>query len=228
VEGVFFAKSQNNIQQRNKNNSNNNTIFPSCPDCKKSNHPQSRCWWRLDIKCHKCGQLGYIERVCKSQQQGEVKTIIEQPEKEQLFMASCFVTSSSTESWLIDSDCTRHMTYDQELFKKLDITAISKVRIANGAYLVVKGKGTVTIKGNTSLKLISDVLYVTEINQNLWSVGQFLEKGYKVLFEDKFCLITDAQNREVYKVQMESKSFAWNFTEEDQAATHKENSSTML
>jgi hypothetical protein len=49
-----------------------------------------------------------------------------------------------------------------------------------------------------------------------------------VLFEDKFCLITDAQNREVYKVQMESKSFAWNFTEEDQAATHKENSSTML
>jgi hypothetical protein len=86
----------------------------------------------------------------------------------------------------------------------------------------------VAIKGNTSLKLISDVLYVPEINQNLWSVGQFLEKGYKVLFEEKFCLITDAQNREVYKVQMESKSFAWNFTEEDQAATHKENSSTML
>jgi hypothetical protein len=129
---LFFAKSQNNIQQRNKNNSNNNTTFPSCPDCKKSNHPQSRCRWRLDIKCHKCGQLGYIERVFKSQQQqqqqqGEVKTIIEQPKKEQLFMASCFVTSSSTESWLIDSDCTRHMTYDQELFKKLDITAISKV-----------------------------------------------------------------------------------------------------
>jgi len=68
------------------------------------------------------------------------------------------------------------MTYDQELFKKLDKTAISKVRIGNGAYLVVKGKGTVTIKDNTSLKLISNVLYVPEINQKILSVGQLLEK----------------------------------------------------
>jgi hypothetical protein len=42
------------------------------------------------------------------------------------------------------------MTYDQELFKKLDKTVISKVRIGNGAYLAVKGKGTLTIKDNTS------------------------------------------------------------------------------
>jgi len=95
MEGVFFAKSHNNIQQRNKNN-NNNTAFPSCPYCKKSNHPQGRCWGRPDIKCRKCGQLGHIERVCKSQQQQQVKTTIEQPEEEKLFMASCFVTSSST------------------------------------------------------------------------------------------------------------------------------------
>jgi hypothetical protein len=86
----------------------------------------------------------------------------------------------------------------------------------------------VAIKGNTSLKLISDVLYVPEINQNILSVGQLLEKGYKVLFEDKFCLITDAQNRKVFKVQMESKSFALNFTEGEQTAVHEENSSTML
>ena len=86
-------------------------------------------------------------------------------------MTSCFITSSLTKSWLIDSGCTSHMTYDQELFKRLDIIAISKVRIGNGAYLVVKGKGTVAIKGNTSLKIISDVLYVPEMNQNLLSVG---------------------------------------------------------
>jgi hypothetical protein len=73
----------------------------------------------------------------------------------------------------------------------------------------------VAIKGNTGLKLIFDVLYVPEINQNLLSVGQLLEKGYKVLFEDKFCFITDAQNKEVFKVQMQSKSFALNFTEEE-------------
>jgi hypothetical protein len=72
----------------------------------------------------------------------------------------------------------------------------------------------VAIKGITGLKLISNVLYVPEINQNLLSIGQLLEKRYKVLFENNFCLITDAQNREVFKVQMESKSFALNFMEE--------------
>ncbi|KAJ6917850.1 Retrovirus-related Pol polyprotein from transposon RE1 [Populus alba x Populus x berolinensis] len=53
------------------------------------------------------------------------------------------------QSWLIDSGCTSHMTYDKELFKRLDRTTISKVRIRNGACLAVKGKGTVAIKGNT-------------------------------------------------------------------------------
>ena len=69
VEGAFFAKSQNNMQQRNRNYSSSNTTFTLCSYCKKSNHPQSRCWWRPDIKCHKCGQLGHIGKVCKSQQQ---------------------------------------------------------------------------------------------------------------------------------------------------------------
>ena len=143
-------------------------------------------------------------------------------------MASCFATSSSTKSWLIDSGCTNHMTYDQELFKELDKTAISKVRIGNGAYLEVKGKGTVAIKGHTDLKLISNVLYVPEINQNLLSVGQLMEKGYKVLFEDSRCLITDTQGREVFKVQMEGKSFVLNLMEQEQAAVHKEDNNTML
>ena len=60
------------------------------------------------------------------------------------------------------------------------------------------------------------------------SVGQLLEKGYKVLFEDNHCLITDAQGREVFKVQMEGKSFVLNLMEEEQVAVHKEDSTTML
>jgi len=59
------------------------------------------------------------------------------------------------------------MTYDKKIFKKLDKTAISKVKIGNGA----KGIGIVANKGNTGLKLFSDVLYFLEINKNLLSVG---------------------------------------------------------
>ncbi|CAL5347060.1 unnamed protein product [Camellia sinensis] len=120
------------------------------------------------------------------------------------------------------------MTYDRELFRELDKTAISKVRIGNGAHIAVKGKGTVAIEGCTGLKLISDVLYVPEINQNLLSVTQLLEKGYKVLFKDKNCVIKDTKGIEVFKVQMKGKSFALDLMKEEQAAVHKDDSNTVL
>ena len=157
-----------------------------------------------------------MERIYKSQQQqGEVKVIVEELQDEQLFVVSCFATSSSPETWLIDSGYTNHMTYDQRLFKELNKTITSKVRIGNGAYLAVKGKGTVAIEGHTGLKLIFNVLYVPEINQNLLSVGQLLEKGYKVLFEDNHCMIANAQGREVFIVQMKGKRFALDLMQEE-------------
>ncbi|WVZ15253.1 hypothetical protein V8G54_012819 [Vigna mungo] len=243
VEGAFQVQFQSNGNKQKKkqnndtrpgrlnkiNKSNNNQVFPPCPHCKKTNHPQKRCWWRPDVKCHKCGQLGHMEKICKSQQQqGEVKVAEDQPQEEQLFAATCFAANSSTESWLIDSGCTNHMSYDRELFKELDKTALSKVRVGNGAYIAVKGKGTVAIEGQTGLKLLSDVLYVPEINQNLLSVPQLLEKGYKVLFEDKNCIIKDSAGKEVFKVRMKGKSFALDFMSEEHAAVHKEVSNTIL
>ncbi|RVW83118.1 hypothetical protein CK203_040735 [Vitis vinifera] len=117
---------------------------------------------------------------------------------------------------------------DGWLFKELDKIVTSKVRIGNGAYLVVKGKGTMAIEGHTGLKLISNGFYVPEINQNVLSVDQLLEKGYKVLFEENHCMIADAQGREVFIVQMKSKSFALDLMQEEQAAIRKEESNTML
>ena len=104
---------------------------------------------------------------------------MEKLQDEQLFVVSCFATRSSPETWLIDSGCTNHMTNDQGLFKELYKTVTSKVRIGNGAHLVVKGKGTVAIEGHTGLKLFSNVLYVPQINQNMLSIGQLLEKAIR-------------------------------------------------
>ena len=48
----------------------------------------------------------------------------------------CFANKSTFE----DSGCTNHMTNDQDLFRELDRTTISKVRIGNGEYIPMKGK----------------------------------------------------------------------------------------
>jgi len=86
--------------------------------------------------------------------------------------------------WIIDSGCTNHMTHDKELFKELNKSNISKVRIRNGEQLDVKGTRTISIKIHSNIKLIFDVLYVLDITQNLLSVAQMLEKGYKASFEN--------------------------------------------
>ena len=97
------------------------------------------------------------------------------------------------------------MTHDREIFKELNKSNISKVRIGNGEQLVVKGTRTVSIKTHSGIKLIFDVLYVPEITQNLLSVSQLLEKGYKVSFENKVCVIKNTNNIEVFKVHMKDK-----------------------
>ena len=42
-----------------------------------------------------------------------------------------------------------------------------------------------------------------------------------VLFEDNNCLNIDAQDREVFKVQMKGKIFTLNMLEDEQAIVHK-------
>ncbi|XP_022897715.1 uncharacterized protein LOC111411412 [Olea europaea var. sylvestris] len=83
---------------------------------KKTNHPQNKCWWRQNAKCNNCGQLGHMERICKSQQQqDEAKAVVEQPQEDQLFTVSCFATLSSTERWLIDENLTQASSPKSEL-----------------------------------------------------------------------------------------------------------------
>jgi len=52
------------------------------------------------------------------------------------------------------------MTHDREIFKELNKSNISKVRIGNGEQLVVKGTRTNSIETHSGIKLIFDVLYM--------------------------------------------------------------------
>jgi len=136
---------------------------------------------------------------------------MDQQEEDQLSVATCFATSnSSCDSWFTDSGCTNHMTNDHKLFKELDKTVVSKVKIRNGDFISVKGKGTVAIEILSSTKYISDVLFVHDIDQNLLSLPELVEKGYKFIFEDNRCLIKDVKDKDVFKMKMRAKSYAIN------------------
>ena len=59
-------------------------------------------------------------------------------------------------------------------------------------------------------------------------MGQLVEKGYKVLFNNSYCLIKNANGNDLFRIEMKEKSFILNPLEEDQIAfsvPHVENES---
>ncbi|XP_047256224.1 uncharacterized protein LOC124888977 [Capsicum annuum] len=90
----------------------------------------------------------------------------------------------------------------------------AKIRIANGNYIPVEGKGNVAIKTVSGTKIISNVLYVPDIDKSLLSVGQLMEEGFKLLFGDNYCRIFDSTNLEILQIDIRGKSFLFNPTED--------------
>ena len=100
------------------------------------------------------------------------------------------------------------------------------MRIGNGEHLTIKG--TIAITSYKDTKTIIDVLFVQEIDQNLLSIGQLLEKGYKVMFENKHYLIKDVDGKDLFKVEMKGTSFALNPMEEEHIAFKSKENATEI
>ena len=162
VEEALRAKVQQNLEgkekkwkEKKRSDSNSKVIvgegsvgkkggrYSPCKHCGKQNHPHFRCWRRPDVRCRRCQKMGHIEKFCKEkgdQHQGEAHAAIQQ-EVDQLFVAS-FISSTPCDSWLVDSGCTNHMTSDEKLFRNLDKSIKSRLRIGNGQHLAVEGRGS--------------------------------------------------------------------------------------
>ncbi|XP_052484500.1 uncharacterized protein LOC128039849 [Gossypium raimondii] len=170
-----------------------------CRHCKRAGHPEDRCWFRPDAVCQHCKKKGHVEKVCKNrskprqnqfhQQKAEARVPEESSDQEeQVFAASCAANQKKgSKGWLLDSGCTNHMSPDETIFKTLDRTCKTKVKIGNGQFINAEGRGDVLIYTLTGGKIISNVLLVPKINRNLLSITQLLKKGYSVVFKEKEC-----------------------------------------
>lgn len=131
-----------------------------------------------------------------------------QAQEEHVFTATCFVgTTKTSNDWLLDSGCSHHMAADEKLFKGLDRSFHSRIRIGDGKLIEAKGKGSVLVSTGSGNKLISDVLFVPNLDQNLLSVGQLVEKGYTLVFKDDCCTVQDMNGLELISVSMTDRCF---------------------
>ncbi|KAK3032244.1 LOW QUALITY PROTEIN: hypothetical protein RJ639_035537 [Escallonia herrerae] len=101
---------------------------------------------------------------------------------------------------------SNHMAANKNVFLDMDNTFKSHVKLGNGVLVEAKGKGTIGVQTNYGSRFIRDVLLVPELDQNLLSVGQLWEHGYKLDFLGDGCIIYDngKPRKVVKKIKMQS------------------------
>ena len=129
----------NNWSNKGKEKSNH---FPDCKYYQKTSYLEA-WFWLKSTRCRNCKQCGHNQKLLQTLDIQE----------EHLFMVSVQQVSNTTKvnnsSWLIDSGCTNHMSIDVRLFKELERSYESKVRIANGKYMKVEGKWEIEVETMT-------------------------------------------------------------------------------
>nr|GEY26254.1 hypothetical protein [Tanacetum cinerariifolium] len=87
--------------------------------------------------------------------------------------------------WIIDSGCSKHMTGNRVLLTNFVEKFLGTVRFGNNDFAVIAGYGDVVIGSMT----IKKVYYVKGLGHNLFSVGQFCDKGLEVAFRKSTCFV---------------------------------------
>lgn len=112
-------------------------------------------------------------------------------------MASNEVIDEDDTKWIVDSGCTSHMCKNESMFTYLNKALKDKVRLGNGKFEDAEGKGTISINTHLGTQYITNVVFVPTLKQNLLSVNQMTNNGYKVLFESKCCRIYHPEWKQV-------------------------------
>nr|GEY17169.1 integrase, catalytic region, zinc finger, CCHC-type, peptidase aspartic, catalytic [Tanacetum cinerariifolium] len=81
--------------------------------------------------------------------------------------------------------CSKHMTGNRALFTNFVEKFLETVRFGNNDFSVIAGYGDVVIGSMT----IKKVYYVEGLGHNLFSVGQFCDKGLEVAFRKSTCFV---------------------------------------
>ena len=96
-------------------------------------------------------------------------------------MQACLKSYHQKEmKWYLDSGCSRHMTGNRSWFRNLKPKDGGVVKFVDPIESKIIGIGNVS-KNNSNL--IIDVILVEGLTQNLLSISQFCDQGYKVVFK---------------------------------------------
>ncbi len=90
---------------------------------------------------------------------------------------------------LLDSSCTKHMTFHKEWFHNLEpLPSLEDIYLSHGKSQQTKGMGSISLFLELWHKLdVHNVFYVHGLIQSLMSLGKIVTLGMKLKFEDDVC-----------------------------------------
>ena len=90
----------------------------------------------------------------------------------------------------------------------MDESVQTKVTLGTYIQVIVLDKGSINILTKQGEeRVMSNVYYVSSLKHNLMSIGQLLQKGYRIYMEDNHCVIMDKSPRNllIAKIHMTNK-----------------------
>ena len=163
---------------------------------------------KSNIQCYNCQKWGHFASECyfndkKESQKDEAKFAKEEDEDVMMLMVTQNEENLRENQWYLDTGCSTHMTGKKKWLINLDESKKSTMNFADDSKLVSQGIGKVMIERRDGKQsLITDVLYVPSMKSNLLSLGQLLEKGYKMIMENKMLIIMDRNQKMIVKAPL--------------------------
>ncbi|UYV68325.1 hypothetical protein LAZ67_5003884 [Cordylochernes scorpioides] len=133
------------------------------------------------FSCHFCGKKGHKAADCRKRKSRN-------PKNEMVAsFGTKYLSKLGANEWCLDSGATAHMCSSRDSFDHFEETAPVKITLAIGGFIEALGKGKVKLEcsgknGPVTLSL-GDVLFVPELNGNLFSISRCTGKYNIVNFK---------------------------------------------
>ena len=178
---------------------------------------------RKGPRCYYCHRIGHVQRNCREREKkmtfegghnskqrpakqndphkvNSVEVSVDEVGLVVQHARSAKMEKASGMNWIIDSGATCHICNDRSFF--VDMKSLEKpldIALEDSCVLKAQGTGTVILmiqSGSLERKCkLHNVLYVPELAYNLMSVAKAIERGADLVFNDRGCMIKDANHK---------------------------------
>jgi hypothetical protein len=179
---------------------------PWCDYCKREWHTCENCWklkgkppnWKKKGDCafqasnsDQGQQSSSTQLQLTTEQLDKLYKLLESPTLSCSIATkgdSTFLSVSPSNAWIVDSGASDHMTGESTLFSSYSPCAGNqKIKIADGSFSAVAGKGSVVLSPELSLE---NVLHVPKLSCNLMFVSKLAEdKNCQTNFFRSHCVL---------------------------------------